>query len=279
MIRTHWIQFGRRLFAKSARIRGVAFVLASALLAPSIQAGDQVGGSTVFRGDDGSEWAVTIRPAVKTAQKAESSVLVPPPPEESVQTVAAVEPQNSPKLQAPSLPSAVLAVAGQQEPPVASPAVPFETPPSATQPENEFGIKITPGGPRRLTILGRSYTDAYRSIPFSRAEYLANPGYRHDAAMEILFGQMRPTTVVKQMPEGAIDTQRELPDVPRIITPSEYWSYPRFGWPYFSGAYGAPYFSSAYGPSNYSVAPFAPTYGAAYSAAPACGSPTGCYWP
>jgi hypothetical protein len=43
-----------------------------------------------------------------------------------------------------------------------------------------------------------SYKDAYDQIPFSRAEYEANPGYRHEAAMELVFGVQRPTTIVKQ---------------------------------------------------------------------------------
>lgn len=43
-----------------------------------------------------------------------------------------------------------------------------------------------------------SYKDAYEQIPFSRAEYEANPGYRHEAAMELVFGAQRPTTIVKQ---------------------------------------------------------------------------------
>jgi len=38
-----------------------------------------------------------------------------------------------------------------------------------------------------------SYADAYAMIPFSRTEYEANPGYRHDAAMELVFGTMRQT--------------------------------------------------------------------------------------
>lgn len=48
-------------------------------------------------------------------------------------------------------------------------------------------------GPVRL-----SYADALAEIGFSRAEYEANPAYRHEAAMELMFGQLRPTTVVKQ---------------------------------------------------------------------------------
>ena len=38
-----------------------------------------------------------------------------------------------------------------------------------------------------------TYAEAYAMIPFSRTEYEANPAYRHDAAMEMVFGTMRPT--------------------------------------------------------------------------------------
>jgi|GEM_PF-3589232 hypothetical protein len=36
------------------------------------------------------------------------------------------------------------------------------------------------------------YRRVYASIPFSRAEYDAYPGYRHEATMELLLGQLRP---------------------------------------------------------------------------------------
>lgn len=39
------------------------------------------------------------------------------------------------------------------------------------------------------------YSRVYDQIPFSRAEYTANPSYRHDATMEFLFGKMRPMVV------------------------------------------------------------------------------------
>lgn len=42
-----------------------------------------------------------------------------------------------------------------------------------------------------------AYREIYNSIPFSRTEYLANRDYRHETTMEILFGQLRPKTVVK----------------------------------------------------------------------------------
>lgn len=43
-----------------------------------------------------------------------------------------------------------------------------------------------------------SYAEAYAAVPFHRAEYEANPGYRHDAAIELMFGQLRPTTIMRQ---------------------------------------------------------------------------------
>lgn len=46
-------------------------------------------------------------------------------------------------------------------------------------------------------VTPESYREIYNSIPFSRAEYLANRDYRHEATMEILFGQLRPKTIVK----------------------------------------------------------------------------------
>lgn len=41
------------------------------------------------------------------------------------------------------------------------------------------------------------YSRVFNSIPFNRAEYNANPSYRHDAAMEILTGNPRHQTIVK----------------------------------------------------------------------------------
>ena len=43
-----------------------------------------------------------------------------------------------------------------------------------------------------------SYAQAYAQVPFSRSEYEANPGYRHDAALELMFGVQRPVTVMRQ---------------------------------------------------------------------------------
>ncbi|MGE5195275.1 MAG: hypothetical protein ACM3U2_22510 [Deltaproteobacteria bacterium] len=42
-----------------------------------------------------------------------------------------------------------------------------------------------------------TYAEAYAQIPFSRTEYEANPSYRHDAALELMFGAMRPTYIAR----------------------------------------------------------------------------------
>ena len=64
------------------------------------------------------------------------------------------------------------------------------------------GPKLGPDAPWALPAqcLGpfMSYTDAYESIPYSRTEYEANPSYRQEAAMELMFRTLRPTTIVKQ---------------------------------------------------------------------------------
>lgn len=65
-----------------------------------------------------------------------------------------------------------------------------------------------------------SYEEAYAAVPFSRTEYEANPTYRHQAALELMFHTLRPTTMVQnftprafrypdsyQIPYGRSDTQ------------------------------------------------------------------------
>ena len=45
------------------------------------------------------------------------------------------------------------------------------------------------------------YKSIYSSIPFSRAEYVANPGYRHQATMSIILGQPYAVTPVNYRPQ------------------------------------------------------------------------------
>ncbi|HEX6986776.1 MAG TPA: hypothetical protein VF170_15465 [Planctomycetaceae bacterium] len=66
-----------------------------------------------------------------------------------------------------------------------------------------------------------AYWAVYRTIPFIRTEYLANPSYRHEATMEFLFGQLRPTVVHKHY-----QVRRPAPaPVPAIVPPYVYDRY------------------------------------------------------
>lgn len=56
--------------------------------------------------------------------------------------------------------------------------------------------------------MAQMYTEIYKSIPFIRAEYDANPSYIHDSTMEILFGQMRPTVIQR----GSMSVYHNYPD-------------------------------------------------------------------
>lgn len=105
------------------------------------------------------------------------------------------------------------------------PAVVAEVPAVVAPP---FGVRITPGPSRKkdLVLNGRSYQEVYESIPFRRSEYLANPSYRHDATMEILFGQMRPTTIVRNNSAERIENTAPTIARPYLSTPSDYNAYP-----------------------------------------------------
>ena len=51
--------------------------------------------------------------------------------------------------------------------------------------------------------LSDRYQGIYNSIPFNRSEYNANPSYRHDATMEILTGNARQQTIIRQAAQPA----------------------------------------------------------------------------
>jgi len=88
--------------------------------------------------------------------------------------------------------------------------------PELSAPTSDDGRSQSASGSQPVVAVGdrvRAYRDAYDAIPFSRAEYDANPSYRHDATMEFLFGQMRPTVIhrghttvtVQQQDDGGCD--------------------------------------------------------------------------
>ena len=89
---------------------------------------------------------------------------------------------------APAVPDAALIAPGEPsfEP---SPALPA---PAASGPAAPVG-----GGVAFAPAVTRDdYRRAYHAVPYSRAEHLANPAYRHEAAMKLLTGEYPPARPV-----------------------------------------------------------------------------------
>ncbi len=86
--------------------------------------------------------------------------------------------------------------------------------------------------PMAELVNSAEYRRVYKSIPFSRAEYNANPNYRHDSAMEILTGHARHQTIVQHNFEHKQPIQRPVvPAQPsRILVPfsglNRFWNIP-----------------------------------------------------
>ena len=64
---------------------------------------------------------------------------------------------------------------------------------------DDWKITIAPAGTglekENQIVDPTTYKQIYDSIPFNRAEYRANPSYRHDATLELMFGKMRETVI------------------------------------------------------------------------------------
>ncbi len=154
-----------------------------------VMSGRSRAGEVTVRSDDGQPWTIEIRPAARAA----AAPLVPPAPE-AIDVVPA---------------RLGLQLAAAQNLAIAAPGV--------------DGIEIQPGPDGSVVVNGQSYDAVYNSIPFSRAEYLANPGYRHEATMEILFGTLRPTTVHKNVPAQAEPEPLWTPYRPYIFAEWDQW--------------------------------------------------------
>jgi hypothetical protein len=77
----------------------------------------------------------------------------------------------------------------------------YEASENRSSPSGE--LRIIPGPPRSAVVGGHAtYADVYRSIPFSWAEYAANPSYRSQAALGLMLNQMPyPSTSASQVPQ------------------------------------------------------------------------------
>lgn len=149
-------------------------------------------------------------------------------------------------LPEPAAPSATAAEMPSDPPAAVTPVLPTPPTPGTVIRSDAHGILIIPGkvatdAPRTN---GKTYREVYDSIPFSYTEYLANPGYRHEAAMEILFGQMRPTTVHKEYTPQVVPDPTPSLYQPFLFAHPEQWIYRytdyRYNW-FLSPEYYAPY--------------------------------------
>ena len=82
-----------------------------------------------------------------------------------------------------------------QPAPVAIEGLPSISPGESSECCDPTPTVMPPAGTVDPRYLSQMYSEIYRSIPFNRAEYDANPSYRHDTAVEFLFGKMRPTVI------------------------------------------------------------------------------------
>lgn len=178
--------------------------------------------AAVYRFDD---WEMVVQPGTAPVTTPSTGIVVEP------------KPGNSSRIE----------LASYQVPPAPMPAFPPAEKPidGALVTPAETSIVVTPKPAETepcppLSSEGmvrvQSYRAVYDSIPFSRAEYEANPSYRHDATMEFLFNQMRPTVIQRQ--------QRTRVDInmpaPRQTLPWYNWygihnqwspySYPPYRW-------------------------------------------------
>jgi hypothetical protein len=96
--------------------------------------------------------------------------------------------------------------------------------------------------------LVRLYPQVYNSIPFSRAEYEANPSYRHDATMEFLFGKMRPTVINRGVGNGGYGGYGNRGSWMTSRYSYPYWPYGfnSYYYDYFSAPYSSPYYHGYY---------------------------------
>lgn len=94
--------------------------------------------------------------------------------------------------------------------------------------EEQWEVQVIPRQPRRAAEHeGGTYESLYQAIPFRRSEYLANPSYRHDAAMELLFGEQRPTVVHRgDIPQRVVNP-RPVFSQPYRMSIRESWDFLR----------------------------------------------------
>jgi hypothetical protein len=153
---------------------------------------------------DQDAWTIRILPATKLR-------------------LAQATPPSHPAL--PSQPAPPPYEPGTKSAPQANPSAP-----TATHAPPADGLRIIPGSAHAAGPMRRpSYTEVYRSVPFSRAEYVAHPSYRSEATLGLM---------LNQMPYPATGE----PNVPQYGYVAPYQFDNTYGTPLsYSVYYGAPY--------------------------------------
>lgn len=129
-------------------------------------------------------------------------------------------------------------LAQNDEGPVITPLKKPQAVPAPPQPGVTEGDAAAPAnGPGPLDL--SQYESIYNSIPFSRAEYVANPGYRHQATMSLILGQPYAVTPAGYTPQALdefhIDWMpgRTVFGYRPWLLRSYFWGYGRpYGWGY-----------------------------------------------
>lgn len=117
-------------------------------------------------------------------------VAAPLPASTAAPVTPAVQPGNRPLTVVPAvyqLPEAPAPAAADELATVHAAEPPAAPEADGTTPQHHATHAVDPWGRVEL------YREIYNAIPFSRAEYDANPAYRHEATMELLLGQLRTT--------------------------------------------------------------------------------------
>ncbi|MCA9076119.1 MAG: hypothetical protein KDA93_13910 [Planctomycetaceae bacterium] len=157
-------------------------------LIPAVILAGQIAKSEVVRvpTGDGDQWTITITPADRIVAALDEPNAPLPEGETIVPESPTAEPTES-------LPAADLESLPMPPAPVPQSVPVPESTPATIQPQysetDDMGIAIVPN--YRQPTRASEYRHLYDSIPFSRAEYLANPSYRHDSTMELMTGVPR----------------------------------------------------------------------------------------
>lgn len=150
------------------------------------------------RANDGTVWVMQIEPAGAPVAPVESGDAPMPivEPAKPIDIKPPVDMPSEPESPAAPVTEELAPAAPVDQPAVVEPAAvatPQEAIEPAAYPIEKHGMMIIPRGCETDGDLKQRYLQIYNSIPFNRAEYVANPAYRHDATMELLTGQPRPT--------------------------------------------------------------------------------------